>query len=104
MNFIQEGGIKVYNAGSSTIALTSRVPTGCPWTVWKYNSSGIVQNVIIGYNGATYNALLGNNKTLNNKLYSTFNGSAGTWTVYGTNNTTNISSANAAVGALVKFN
>jgi len=96
--------VNAYNAGSSTIALTSRATTGCPWTVWKYNSSGIVQNVIVGYNGATYNALLGNNKTLNNKLYSTFNGNAGTWTVYGTNNTTNISSANAAVGALVKFN
>jgi len=98
--------VNAYNAGSNTIALTSRVPSGCPWTVWKYNSSGIVQNVIVGWNGANYNSLVGNNKTMNSKLYSTFTGTAGiiNWTVYGANNTTNVVSANPAAGALVKFN
>lgn len=98
--------VDAYNAGSSTIALTSRVPNACPWTVWKYNSSGIVQNVIVGYNGANYNNFLGNNKTLNGKLYSTFTGNAGAirWTVYGADNATNITSANTGTGALVKFN
>lgn len=98
--------VNAYNAGSSTIALTSRVPNACPWTVWKYNSSGIVQNVIVAYNGANYNNELGNNKTLNNKLYSTFTGTGGAivWTVYGADNTTNISSANTGTGVLVKFN
>ena len=98
--------VNAYNAGSSTIALTSRVPNACPWTVWKYNSSGIVQNVIVAYNGANYNSELGNNKTLNNKLYSTFTGTAGAivWTVYGADNTTHISSANTGTSVLVKFN
>jgi len=97
--------VSAYNAGSSTPALTSRVPSGCPWTVWKYNSSGIVQNVIVAYNGANYNSQVGNNAIINSSLYSTFTGTAGAivWTVYGSDNATTISSANTGTGVLVKF-
>lgn len=95
--------VNAYNAGSSTIALTSLTPTGTSSVVVKYNTSGTVQNMMISYDGTTFTYFVGNNQRINNKLYSTFTGTAGTWTAYGTDNTSNVVSANTGTGILVKY-
>lgn len=95
--------ISAYNAGSSAPAITSLVPVGTG-TVWvKYDTSGVAISTSISYNSTTFTNWLVNLAPVNNNAYSTATAGGGTWQVYGTNNVTNISSANAQVGALIKY-
>ena len=93
--------VKAWNAGSTTVGITSVVPFGSGTAIIKYSTAGVALRTAIIYNSA--GIAISGISVSTTRVYVNSAGSAATWNAFNAGTTAFKQSTNANTGILAKY-